>query len=81
MSGMDDDDDDDEDVGRGGNRGNGMRDDEDASDMPASSVTVNGILEVAGDDGQKLNYRQGAISLEQARRLLLMSATRGAVTG
>lgn len=47
-----------------------------AAQLPISS-TPQGALEVAGTDGQKLFFGQGAISLEQTRRLAMQSAQRG----
>ncbi|PWN92064.1 hypothetical protein FA10DRAFT_259323 [Acaromyces ingoldii] len=40
-------------------------------------VTEDGTMEIKGDDGQILAYRQGAISMEQVRRLAIQSAYRG----
>ncbi|PWN50387.1 vWA-like protein [Violaceomyces palustris] len=40
-------------------------------------VSPDGIVQVEGEDGQKLAYRQGAISLDQVRRLAMQSAYRG----
>ncbi|KDN47001.1 hypothetical protein K437DRAFT_103248 [Tilletiaria anomala UBC 951] len=57
-------------------------DDEDPQDHKPSrplpiAVGSDGGLEVAGEDGQRLAYRQGTISLDQARRLAMQSAYRG----
>jgi hypothetical protein len=54
-------------------------DDDDALDVGAPPVAVHadGVLHVQGDDGQTLAYRQGAISLDQVRRLAMQSAYRG----
>lgn len=62
-----------------------MADDDDDDDALAVSedkplpVAVNsdGVIHVQGDDGQTLAYRQGAISLEQVKRLAMQSAYRG----
>lgn len=47
-----------------------------ASNLPITA-TASGALEVAGANGQKLFFGQGAISLEQTRRLAMQSAQRG----
>ncbi|EPQ30289.1 uncharacterized protein PFL1_02405 [Pseudozyma flocculosa PF-1] len=59
-------------------------DDEDDEGAPAKdsktlpvAVDADGVIQVEGEDGQKLAYRQGAISLEQVRRLAMQSAYRG----
>ncbi|PWN33782.1 uncharacterized protein FA14DRAFT_180417 [Meira miltonrushii] len=39
-------------------------------------VNEDGSVEVRGDDGQRLAFRQGAISMEQVRRLAMQSAYR-----
>lgn len=73
---------------RGGMRGGGgmMDDDDDDEDdakhdegrpLPVAVETDEGQLEVAGEDGSKLMFRQGAISLDQAKRLAMASAWRG----
>lgn len=62
-----------------------MVDDDDDDDALAVSedkplpVAVNsdGVIHVQGDDGQTLAYRQGAISLDQVKRLAMQSAYRG----
>lgn len=61
----DDDDDDDDDFGGGRTR----------KPLPVE-VGEDGSVEVQGDDGQRLAYRQGAISMEQVRRLAMQSAYR-----
>ncbi|KAN0060561.1 hypothetical protein ACQY0O_007201 [Thecaphora frezii] len=75
-SAMDDDDDDDAAVDVRGDFGD---DDEDAKDSKQLPVAVgaDGIIQVEGENGQKLAYRQGAISLDQVRRLAMQSAYRG----
>lgn len=52
---------------------------EEAKDSKALPVAVgaDGVIEVQGEDGQTLAYRQGAISLDQVRRLAMQSAHRG----
>lgn len=77
MRGMEDDDDEDDD----GNRENedDWLNDESDRPLPAANMTVDGEMVVAGDDGQRLNYRQGVISLDQARRLARLAATRRVV--
>ena len=69
---MDDDDDDDALRADGGVE-------EEAKDSKALPVAVNedGVIQVQGEDGQTLAYRQGAISLDQVRRLAMQSAYRG----
>lgn len=69
---MDDDDDDDALRVDGG-------EEEEASDSKALPVAVNedGVIQVQGEDGQTLAYRQGAISFDQVRRLAMQSAHRG----
>lgn len=75
---MDDDDDDDDDIGA-------ADDEEDSFSkraaklkyLPTAVQTDEGALEVSGDDGSRLRFRQGAISLDQARRLAMQSAYRG----
>lgn len=75
---IDDDDDDDDDIGA-------ADDDEDSFSkraaklkyLPTAVQTDEGALEVSGDDGSRLRFRQGAISLDQARRLAMQSAYRG----
>lgn len=64
----------------------GMMDDDDndsdeedrkpAKPLPVE-VTEDGTMEIKGDDGQILAYRQGVISMEQVRRLAIQSAYRG----
>ncbi|KAE8272241.1 hypothetical protein A4X09_0g117 [Tilletia walkeri] len=83
------DDDDDEDNQMGGSRGfvaPGIpRDDDDDNDdllggggrLPSASMRQDGVVEVAGDDGQRVAFQQAPISLEQVRRLAMQSAARG----
>lgn len=59
-----------------------MSDDDDEQEERPLPVAVEsteeyGALEVAGEDGSKLHFKQGAISLDQARRLAMQSAYRG----
>ncbi|SPO22595.1 uncharacterized protein UTRI_01273 [Ustilago trichophora] len=71
---MDDDDDDD------ALRVDGARvEEEEAKDSKTLPMAVgeDGVIEVQGEDGQTLAYRQGAISLDQVRRLAMQSAYRG----
>ncbi|KAJ9477633.1 VWFA domain-containing protein [Pseudozyma hubeiensis] len=70
---MDDDDDDD------ALRVDGGEMEEEAKDSKQLPVAVNedGVIHVQGEDGQTLAYRQGAISLDQVRRLAMQSAYRG----
>ncbi len=72
---MDDDDDDDALRVDGGR----VTEEEEAKDSKSLPVAVNedGVIHVQGEDGQTLAYRQGAISLEQVRRLAMQSAYRG----
>ena len=63
---MDDDDDDEDDSKHNEDR-----------PLPVAVETDEGQLEVAGEDGSKLMFRQGAISLDQAKRLAMASAWRG----
>ena len=58
-----------------------LDDDEDEElDKPSKPLPVevseDGGVEVKGDDGQRLAFRQGAISIEQVRRLAMQSAFR-----
>ncbi|KAE8251076.1 hypothetical protein A4X13_0g4169 [Tilletia indica] len=85
------DDDDDEDNQMGGSRGFAApgipRDDDDDNDdllggggggrLPSASMRQDGVVEVAGDDGQRVAFQQAPISLEQVRRLAMQSAARG----
>ena len=71
---MDDDDDDDKDDHDGRDNDN---DDELTNKPLPVAVSADGIIQVQGDDGQTLAYRQGAISLDQVRRLAMQSAYRG----
>lgn len=67
-------------------RNMGMDDDEEDEDEmrgPGSkrpplplAVDSNGV-EAVGEDGQRIAYRQGAISFDQVRRLAMQSAYRG----
>lgn len=54
--------------------------DEEISGKPSKPLPVevneDGSVEVRGDDGQRLAFRQGAISMEQVRRLAMQSAYR-----
>lgn len=74
-------------AARGGNGMRGAMDDDDDEDddnerasrpLPVAVETDQGALEVAGDDGSRLTFRQGAISLDQAKRLARQSAFRRA---
>ncbi|UZJ57284.1 hypothetical protein CBS101457_006604 [Exobasidium rhododendri] len=55
-------------------------DDDEELDKPSKPLPVevseDGGVEVKGEDGQKLAFRQGAISMEQVRRLAMQSAYR-----
>jgi flagellar basal body rod protein FlgF len=70
---MEDDDDDDDAlrVDAGGT--------DEATDSKSLPVAVSdeGVIHVQGEDGQTLAYRQGAISLDQVKRLAMQSAYRG----
>jgi len=75
---MDDDDDDDMGGAGGGlNRGGAYDDDDDDAPLPPASLRQDGVVEVAGDDGQRVAFQQAPISLEQVRRLAMQSAARG----
>lgn len=63
----DDDDDEDEDDRSAGRRS--------SKPLPVE-VNEDGSVEIRGDDGQRLAFRQGAISVEQVRRLAMQSAYR-----
>ncbi|MCO5577804.1 hypothetical protein L7F22_031637 [Adiantum nelumboides] len=65
MRGMEDDDEEDEDMAGGKDD---WLNDGDGKPLPAANMNADGELVVAGDDGQQLNYKQGVISLDQARR-------------
>lgn len=65
---MDDDEDDDEHMG-------GSTFSRSHKPLPVE-VNDDGTVEIHGDDGQRLAYRQGAISMEQVRRLAMQSAYR-----
>ncbi|CEH16437.1 hypothetical protein UM01098.1 [Ceraceosorus bombacis] len=80
--GMDDDDDDDDVADK---IDDGMDDDDDGDVVsnalkrrPGLPVQIasDGALQVAGDDGSTLALKQGAISIEQVRRLAMFSARR-----
>lgn len=73
MRGMEDDDEEDEDMAGGKDD---WLNDGDGKPLPAANMNADGELVVAGDDGQQLNYKQGVISLDQARRLAQLSASR-----
>lgn len=57
-------------------------DDDDEADADRLSkplpveVNEDGSVEVRSEDGQRLAFRQGAISMEQVRRLAMQSAYR-----
>jgi flagellar basal body rod protein FlgF len=55
-------------------------DDEEELDKPSKPLPVevseDGGVEVKGEDGQRLAFRQGVISMEQVRRLAMQSAYR-----
>lgn len=71
---MDDDDEDDAHRVDGGR----VTEEEEPKDSTSLPVThEDGVVRVQGEDGQTLAYRQGAISLEQVRRLAMQSAYRG----
>ncbi|KAK0545484.1 hypothetical protein OC846_005649 [Tilletia horrida] len=82
-SDMMDDDDDDDDMASSGNLPGIARDDDDDDDvassrpLPAASLRHDGVVEVAGEDGQRVAFQQAPISLEQVRRLAMQSAARG----
>ncbi|KAK0520464.1 hypothetical protein OC842_007091 [Tilletia horrida] len=80
------DDDDDDDMGGSGQLPPGInRDDDDDNEdggaagrpLPSASLRQDGVVEVAGDDGQRVAFQQAPISLEQVRRLAMQSAARG----
>ena len=48
----------------------------DSKSLPVA-VSDEGVIHVQGEDGQTLAYRQGAISLDQVKRLAMQSAYRG----
>ncbi|CAD6925942.1 unnamed protein product [Tilletia laevis] len=77
---MDDDDDDDRGARFGSAPGIPQDDEEEDNGdgpLPAASVRQDGVVEVAGDDGQRVAFQQAPISLEQVRRLAMQSAARG----
>lgn len=55
-------------------------DDDDELDKPSKALPVevseDGSVEVKGEDGQRLAFRQGVISIDQVRRLAIQSAFR-----
>lgn len=68
-----------------GNQARGMDDDDDDDaagqedkPLPVAVESEEGGMEVAGDDGSRLKFRMGAISLDQAKRLARQSAYRRA---
>lgn len=70
--GMMDDDEDSDNEGATGGRSGISR-----SDRPLPvDVSEDGSVEIQGDDGQRLAFRHGAISMEQVRRLAMQSAYR-----
>ncbi|SNX82481.1 uncharacterized protein MEPE_01187 [Melanopsichium pennsylvanicum] len=73
---MDDDDDDDALRVDGGRVGEAEEEANDSKRLPVA-VGEDGVIQVQGEDGQTLAYRQGAISLDQVRRLAMQSAYRG----
>lgn len=68
------------DTPRGGPQVSLDDDDEEDVNIPSRPLPVqvseDGGVEVKGEDGQRLAFRQGVISMDQVRRLAMQSAYR-----